>query len=71
MWESEEAFHWQFLAESVFREKRDEKGSHISEQIFLVVKRNRANTVRAKWDFVLSAAITICLNSHSLFLKTN
>ena len=70
MWAFEETSHWQFLAEKLLGRRELQRKSEIHStltHIVLTSERNSANRVRAKWDFVLSVAIT----SHFLFLNIN
>ena len=67
MWALEETSHWQFLAEKLLGRREKQRKNDISDESFLLVKRNSASGVRAKEDFVLSVAIPIRLIAHSLF----
>lgn len=47
MWAFEETSHWPFLAEKLLGRREKQKKNDISEESFLLVKRNSASGVRA------------------------
>lgn len=47
MWAFEETSHWPFLAEKLLGRREKQKKNDISEESFLLVKRNSASRVRA------------------------